>query len=169
MLIKNRTNYDSHSGMVSVEFALTAPILFLLIFGAIEFTRANMLMHTTSLAATEGARRAIVAGATSSDVDQAVRAELSNIGITNADVFIDPAVITADTEVVAVGVGVPVDSSNGYLIPRFFLGKKLVKATSMTREAKPSDKNSAKAKAAEGRAKNGAKNGNGNGNGNTGS
>lgn len=155
---------QARGGMVSVEFALTAPILFLLIFGAIEFTRANMLMHTTSLAATEGARTAIIAGATSSDVDQAVRAELQSIGITNADVVIDPAIITPDTDVVAVGVGVPVDSSNGYLIPRFFLGKKLVKTTSMTREAKPSDKNSSKAKAAEGRARDRARNGNGNGN-----
>lgn len=157
MLARQRKKQKRRHGMVSVEFALTAPILFLLIFGSIEFTRANMLMHTTSLAASEGARRAIVAGATSSDVEQTVRAELSSVGITHAAVIVDPSEITEDTEVVAVGVGVPVDSSNGYLTPRFFLGSRFVKVTSMTREAKPSDKDSAKAKAAESRAENNAK------------
>lgn len=154
----NKPN-EHRTGMVTVEMALTAPILFILIFGAIEFTRANMLMHTTSIAATEGARTAIIAGADASDVEQAVRTELSAVGIVNAAVAVEPPVITADTDVIAVGVGVPLDSTNGYVLPKFFLGKRLVKTTSMTREAKPSDKNSSKAKAARDKAKKGAANG----------
>ena len=54
-------------GATTVELALTLPILFLLVFGAIEFSRAHMLQHTTEIAATEAARQAIVPGATAEE------------------------------------------------------------------------------------------------------
>ncbi len=140
-------------GMVTVEFALTVPILFLLFFGAIEFGRANMLMHTTTIAATEGARRGIISGTTAEEVRQAVEAEMNVIGVTDVSIVVDPSVITSDTEVIAVGIGVPVNMANGYILPRFFLGKNFVKVASMTREAKPSDTNATQIIAAQARAK----------------
>ena len=44
-------------GAVAVEFAITVPFLFLILFGSIEFSRANMLRQTVSQAAYEAARR----------------------------------------------------------------------------------------------------------------
>jgi hypothetical protein len=152
MIHLRRSTRRRQSGMVTVEFALTAPILFLLFMGAIEFSRANMLMHTTTIAATEGARRGIVSGATAADIVQAVQDELSAVGIAASEVAIDPAVITPETEVVAVGVGVPINSANGYFIPRFFLGSSVIKSASMTREAMPSDAGASQSAAARARA-----------------
>lgn len=129
---------------MSVEFALTAPILFTLVFGAIEFSRANMLLHTASIAATEGARKGIVGGASATKVEDAVRKELAMVGITDASVAIAPSTIAKSTQVITVGVAVPVNATNGYLTPRFFLGKTLIEVTSMTREAKASDQQAAK-------------------------
>lgn len=148
-------------GITTVEFAFTAPILFLLVFGAIEFTRANQLLHTAGIAATEGARTGIIAGATADDVEQAIATELALVGITNADVLVSPSTITSDTDVVTAGVTVPVDATNGYLTPRFFLGKNVTKVVSMTREAKKTDKNAGKAKSQESDVRNGLKNGQG--------
>lgn len=43
-------------GSVAVEFGLTAPIMFLLIFGLIDFSRAYHTIHDLSAAVREGAR-----------------------------------------------------------------------------------------------------------------
>ncbi len=45
-------------GTVAVEFGLTAPIFFLLVFGLIDFSRAYHTIHDLSAAAREGARYA---------------------------------------------------------------------------------------------------------------
>jgi Flp pilus assembly protein TadG len=54
-------------GATAVEFALVAPIIFLLFLGSIEMTNLNMISHTAANAAYEGARQSIVAGGTADD------------------------------------------------------------------------------------------------------
>jgi Flp pilus assembly protein TadG len=126
-------------GATTVEFALTAPILFALVLGAIEFSRANMLVHTTAIAATEAARRSIIPGATANDVRLKALDELDNVGIVDATVKVDPEVIDDDTAQVTVDLTVPVTMRNGYGLSRVFLGKQVFKSVTLQREGKSED------------------------------
>lgn len=126
---------SNRCGAAVVEFAITAPILFLLVFAAIEFSRANMLVHTANIAATSGARAGIISGATAEDCQQAVYDELQPLGVNEAYVTVKPEVITPSTDMITIGVLVPINTKNCYLTPRFFLGDSVVKVVSITREA----------------------------------
>ncbi len=108
----------------------------MVVMAGIEFSRANMLLHSTTIAAAEGARRGIIPGATADEIEAVARQELSYMGIAEAIVLVQPAIITKDTTLVTVGVHVPINAANGYIIPQFFLGKSLSKIMSLPREAK---------------------------------
>lgn len=123
-------------GAAAVEFAMTAPILFTLVLGAIEFSRANMLVHTTSIAATEAARKSIVAGATASDVRLKALEELRAVGVVDATVTLEPTSIDDDTTQVTVNLTVPVSLRNGYGLSRVFLGRQIFKSVTLQREGK---------------------------------
>lgn len=123
-------------GATTVEFALTLPILFLLVLASIEFSRANVLINTTKLAAAEGARKGIILGTTADDIRQVVQHELAMVGVKESEVVVEPAVVTDDTELVTVGVSVPLAGENGYVTPRYFLGEYVVKITTIPRESK---------------------------------
>lgn len=118
---------------------MTAPLLFMLVLGAIEFSRANMLVHTASIAATEAARRSIVPGATVEDVRLRALDELDNVGIIDARVDVNPAEIVEDTTQVSVNLTIPVSMRNGYSLARLFLGKNVVKGVTLQREGKAED------------------------------
>jgi hypothetical protein len=72
-------------GAAVVEFAVVAPVFFLLIFGMIEFGQAIMIQQMMTNAAREGARYAVLDGSTSSDAKTKVRDYLTPaIGATQA-------------------------------------------------------------------------------------
>ncbi|TWT85611.1 TadE-like protein [Posidoniimonas polymericola] len=135
-ILSRRGSALRRRGTSVVEFALTAPVLFALVFAAVEFGRANMLLHTTAIAATEGARRGIIAGVTAEECHQAAINELQMLGIKDALIMVHPEVITDQTEMITVGVRVPINTANSYLTPRFFLDDSVIKVVSITREAK---------------------------------
>lgn len=134
--MRKKTLWRSRHGATVVEFALTAPVLVVIVFAAIEFSRANMLLHTAAIAATEGARRGITAGVTAEDCHQAAIDELTTLGINDALTMVHPEVITDETEMITVGVRVPINAANSYLVPQFFQEDSFVKVVSITREAK---------------------------------
>ena len=84
-------------GAAAVEFALTAPILFLFFFAALEFGRYNMIQQTANNAAFEAARQCILPGASASDGQTAGLGVLSKVGITGGTVTISPTTITKTT------------------------------------------------------------------------
>ncbi len=132
------SNYSclaARRGTTTVEFALTAPILFFLLMGAIEFSRANMLQHTAVVAATEGARRGIIPGATATECEQAATNELAAVGFSSAEVVIDPTVINDDTSQVTVSVSIPMSGENGFVLPRFLVGGSMQRSVTLQREA----------------------------------
>jgi Flp pilus assembly protein TadG len=116
-----------------VEFALTAPIVFLLFFAAFEFSRMNMVRHTADIAAYEGAREGIVAGATSDEVRDRVLDMLSTVAITQAVVTVTPATIESSTREVRVEVDVPV-APNSWLTPRFLSDLHIQSTSTLARE-----------------------------------
>jgi TadE-like protein len=64
-------------GTAAVEFAFVAPIVFVLVFGMIEFGRAIMVQQIITNAAREGARVAILSGTTTTSVTSAVNTYLA--------------------------------------------------------------------------------------------
>lgn len=123
----------SRCGAASVEFALCAPVFFVMIFGGIEFSRANVLMHTVESAAIQGARRGIVPGATAQQCRDEAERILKIARVKFYTISISPGTFTDDTESVAVTINVPI-ASNGYVTPKYFIGKTLSRTRSLNRE-----------------------------------
>ena len=120
-------------GAVAVEFGLAAPILFLVVFAAIEFSRVNTIRHSVANAAYEGARRGIVPGATETDARGAAWAILNAVCVRDAVVTVDPAVIGADTSEITMTIDVPLNQ-NGWITPKFFEDDVLKSSCTLARE-----------------------------------
>jgi TadE-like protein len=73
-----------------VEMAMCLPVLMLLLFGAYEFARANMIRHAINAAAYEGARSGIVPGAKVADVQASARYILSTVGVRDFRLRVEP-------------------------------------------------------------------------------
>lgn len=122
------------SGAAAVEFALTAPVLFLFLFAGIEFARANMVLHSIENAAYEGARRGMVPGATASDCSAAAQALLNITTVSDATITVVPSTITPNTDEITVTIQAPMNFTNGYVTPQFYLGKTLQATITLSRE-----------------------------------
>ena len=71
---------DNRRGVVTVEFAIVAPVIFLMFFGALEFAAVNLVRQTASNAAYEGARVLVVPGANSDEAKTVAEQMLYEIG-----------------------------------------------------------------------------------------
>lgn len=127
----NRGNVKA--GVTVVEFALIAPIVFALFFGAIEFSRVNMLRHSIETAAYDGCRAAIIPGATAQDAIDRANEILNAASATNATVTVTPSTITSSTTNVTVTVELPLND-NTWVTPDFFFNRSLTTAINMNRE-----------------------------------
>jgi Flp pilus assembly protein TadG len=110
-LMHGRPNHDGRRtrrrGAAAVEFALTAPILFTLLFAALELGRANLIRQTANNAAYEAARLCVVPGATAADGEAKGQQVLRSIGVRSATVDIQPDPILNTTPQVTATVTVP--------------------------------------------------------------
>lgn len=73
-------------GAAAVEFALVAPLFILLLLGMIEVGRAIMVQQIITNASREGARSAVLDGATATDVETFVNTYLTNASLPAATV-----------------------------------------------------------------------------------
>jgi Flp pilus assembly protein TadG len=121
------------SGVVMVEFALCAPILFFFFFTAFEFARVNMIRQSIENAAYEGSRRGIVPGATADDCRNAARAVLNSISAHVANITISPPELKANTNEVTVRIDVPINN-NSWVAPYFFKDMTISSSMTMRRE-----------------------------------
>lgn len=71
-------------GAATVEMAVVAPVIFLLVIGAVEFGRVMMVSNVLTAAAREGARVAIVPGGSNTDVTTAVNSHLTGNGVSSS-------------------------------------------------------------------------------------
>jgi Flp pilus assembly protein TadG len=123
----------SRRGAAAVEFALTASVLFLLAFAAIELSRFNQMRHTADNAVYEGARRGIVPGASADDVVAAAQSIINTASVRNAEIVVEPSVIDGDTEEVTVSVTISV-SDNSWAPPVFFANRSVSSSLTLQRE-----------------------------------
>lgn len=99
-------------GAATVEFALTAPLLFLIVFGMIEVGQGVLIKQVLSNAARDGARTAMLGNATAQDVRDAVTSYLTASGIKSATATVspDPLTLAQGGDPVTVTVSVPFSS-----------------------------------------------------------
>jgi Flp pilus assembly protein TadG len=121
-------------GAVSVEFALVVPILFLFIFGIIEFARLNMLRNSIENAAYEGARRGIIPGATADNAKDEALLVMKAVSVHNAKVDVSPPTIDSTTPQITVTVNVPL---NGAAWVIYVSSRKDVMSRSITLKREP--------------------------------
>lgn len=120
-----------------VEFAIIAPLFFLLVFGMIEYGRMVMVQQVITNASREGARRAVLDGATATDVETAVTDFLEQSSITGATVEIDPAdpATAAYGDPVTVTVSIDFVDVSWLPSPMYLGGQEMRASTSMRRES----------------------------------
>ena len=106
------TRHAREAGSSVVEFAVISPILFLVLFGMVEFGRVFMVEQCLTNAAREGARVAVLRGATAPQVTARIENYLDSCGIDGESVTITPANLTTTSpdQPVTITVSVPYES-----------------------------------------------------------
>ncbi|MFH5804451.1 TadE/TadG family type IV pilus assembly protein [Alienimonas sp. DA493] len=123
-------------GAATVEFALVAPLFLLLILGIIEFGRMLMVQQILTNATREGARRAVIEGATAEEVRTLVDRYLSNASVSGSTVTVTPHELgyLGFGDSVTVEATVPFDSVSWTPSPWFLGGSTLRASTVMQAE-----------------------------------
>ena len=128
-------------GAAAVEFAIVAPIFFLMIFGMVEIGRAIMVQQIITNASREGARLAVLPGTTASGVSNRVEDILTSAGISGATVQIldegGGATNPEDAEygdVINVTISVPYSEVSWLPTSKYLGGKTLSASTIMRTE-----------------------------------
>jgi Flp pilus assembly protein TadG len=131
-----RRHRRGRRGAAVVELAFTAPILFLLCFGMIDVGRAVMVQNLITNAARDGARTAVLDGATAAAIEAQVEAYLSSSTIPDAVVTVAPNPLNLANlgDPVSVTVEVPFDSVSWLPSSMYFQGANLQATVVMRRE-----------------------------------
>jgi Flp pilus assembly protein TadG len=126
--------FVNRCGAAAVEFAIVAPVFFLLVIGMIEIGRALMVQQVLINASRVGARQAVTAGATTSAVQTAVKDYASSVAVPSVSVSVTPdpaAAKSGDTMTVTTSVNY---NSVSWLASPWFLGGKTLTASSKMRK-----------------------------------
>jgi len=96
------------NGNALVEMVLLMPLLLSLSFGAVEYGYAMYIKHTLQGAAREGARAAVVAGATAADVQSMVDSTMQAAGFPQAKYTRPPTIAPASWTTQPAGTAITV-------------------------------------------------------------
>ena len=123
-------------GTAVVEFALVAPLFFLLVMGMIEYGRMVMVQQILTNASREGARRAVLDGITTANVQTSVNTYLSGAKITGATVTVTSnAPVAPDyANSMTVVVSIPFSQVSWLPSPMYLGGKTLSASSTMRKE-----------------------------------
>jgi len=120
----------------AVEFAVVAPVFLLMVFGMIEYGRMVMVYQVITNASREGARVAVLDGATTASVTAAVNSYMTSAMITGQTVAVtpNPPSGAAYGAPVTVTVSIAFNQVSWLPSPMYLGGKTLTSATVMRRE-----------------------------------
>lgn len=123
-------------GAAAVEFAVIAPLFFVLVFGMIEFGRMIMVQQVITNASREGARMGVLDGSTTTTVQSAVQTYLQGAAVRGAQVTVnpDPPSSAAYGDPVTVSVSISFNQVSWLPSPMFLGGQALSATTVMRRE-----------------------------------
>ena len=132
-----RSHRRKRRGASVVEFAVVAPVFILLVFGMIEYGRMLMVQQVLTNASREGARRAVLDGTLTSDVEAVINEYLASGSVSGASISVtpDPPSSAGFGEPVTVAISVPFDQVSWLPSPMFLGGKQLSSTTVMRRES----------------------------------
>lgn len=116
-------------GAVTVEFAVVAPLIFLLFLGALELTALNFVRQTASNASYEAARKLIIPGGTTQQAEAEALRLMNALGV-GKGVTVQ---ITNTSTQASVTITVPA-SQNSWGLVRFCGGMNLRQTCSLTKE-----------------------------------
>jgi len=122
-------------GASVVEFAVIAPLFFMLILGIIEFGRVMTVQQVITNAAREGARMAILDGSSASEVESWVTEYLAGAHIEGAAIAIDPAQPSSAGygAPITVSVSIPISEISWLPSPLFFKKSNTLSASAVMR------------------------------------
>jgi hypothetical protein len=120
----------------AVEFAVVAPLFFLLVFGMVEYGRMVMVQQIITNGSREGARVAVLDGAATEEVASAVAIYLESASISGAEVSISPNPPSSAGygEAVTVVVSIGFDQVSWLPSPMYLGGNTMTATTVMRRE-----------------------------------
>jgi Flp pilus assembly protein TadG len=123
-------------GAAVVEFAVVAPVFIMLVFGMIEYGRMVMVQQLITNASREGARVAVLDGATTSSVQSQVNSYLTNASISGQTVTVNPNPPSnaGYGAPVTVTVTIPFNQVSWLPSPMYLGGKTMTATTVMRRE-----------------------------------
>lgn len=121
-------------GAAVTEFAIVAPVFFLMVVGFLEFGRALMVQQVLINASRVGARQASTTGATTAEVQTAVEDYTAGVAVPGVDVIVSP-----DPSSAAPGTAITVTTSVAFsdvswMTSPWFLGDKTLTASSQMRK-----------------------------------
>lgn len=123
-------------GTSTVEFALVAPVFLLFLMGILEFGRVMMVQNVLITAAREGARAAIISGATADSVEEKANDYAATCGVSGTTTTVDPADLSDATTETPITVTVSVNFNDVSWLPApwFLDNQTLAGSTSMRLE-----------------------------------
>lgn len=121
-------------GASATEFAVVAPVFFLMVIGFIEFGRALMVQQVLVNASRVGARQAIATTGTTTAVQSAVTEYASGVAVPGVSVNVSPdPTSAAPGTLITVTTSVPF-SEVSWMTSPWFLGDKTLTSSSMMRK-----------------------------------
>jgi Flp pilus assembly protein TadG len=125
---------QSRCGVATVEFAIIAPLFFLLVLGSIELGRALMVQQILTNASRAGARDAVTLAGTQDSAIAAATDFAAGASVGGIAVTVSPNPATASSgQMVSVTVTVPYENVTWVPAP-WFMGGKTLTATSVMRK-----------------------------------
>ena len=132
--LRGRQQKKDRLGAAAVEFAVVAPVFFMMIIGFIEFGRAMMVQQVMVSASRVGARTAITLDATTTDVNTTVQSYTQGLAVPGVSVAVSPNPDTAGPgDLITVTASVPY-SDVSWLPSAWFLGGKTLTSESTMRK-----------------------------------
>ncbi len=127
MIRSKRTIDTSHArvqpdrrGATAVEFAVVLPILLLFIFGLFELYSVFRVHSEAVTALARGGREASITTTDNANIEAAVRNNLAIFGISDPQIVVEPADITAATSEIDITVRIAPGVANGLFFYRYF-------------------------------------------------
>ncbi len=133
--IANGRRLAGRRGASAVEFAIVAPVFFMMIIGFLEFGRALMVQQVLINASRVGVRQAVTLGATSSEVSNTVQDYTSSVSVPGVATTVSPSPDSAAPgDSITVVASVNFSQVSWMTSPWFLGGKTLIAESTMRKE-----------------------------------
>ena len=120
--MRHNIKHQNERGAATLEFALVLPILITFLFGMVEFGRVLSVRSILVSSAREGARVAVLPGATNADVLNKISEELAHAGLSYDDYDFSPSDLSAAERDSPITIRVLINYESITWVPGFFPG-----------------------------------------------